>query len=416
MGRRTRINSDRFLGGLDELARFGAQPGGGITRPAWSADYESAANWLCARMRNAGLSVRRDGAGNIIGRLGGEGPAVVMGSHIDTVPNGGALDGALGVLAGIEAVECLSDGGVAATYPIEVVAFADEEGQALDLFGSRAMAGRLTEKDIATASDDDGRPLTDHLAKIGCDVNSVLSARRGQDEILAYLELHIEQGPELERRRLDVGIVECIPGIARCAFEFVGRQSHAGATSMQDRRDALTAAVSFMNRANQRFRDDPTDARTTFGVVDVSPNILNVVPGHVHIEQEVRALSSKICDAIRIETCEIAQETAAEHDIGLQIQKLNDDADVRMDSRLTSLIEDVARGLEKKNCRLPSWASHDCQIMATRWPSAMIFVPSTGGLSHHPDEHTPSDKLISGAELLMEVIVSDLSSEMGEGC
>lgn len=401
------VDGRRLMGMLDALSAFGAEDDGGVTRPAYSRCHASAAEWLIGVMREAGLATRMDGAGNIIGRIGANKPAIALGSHIDTVPRGGAFDGAYGVVAAIECARRLHElKPEGSDCPVEVIAFADEEGRFIDLLGSRAMAGRLAMHEISGAVDKDGHRLVDLLASHGLSPETVLSAERSSDAFLCYAEIHIEQGRRLERLGADIGLVTGIAGIARCRIAFKGQSNHAGTTAMEDRRDALLGMSRLIDRSHAHLKSLGTESRMTFGTVHVDPNVLNVVPGTATVTQEIRDASWDVCRELRAATMRIARDVAA--DMGLEVEAiaLNDDLPVPLSSRLLAGIEDCAAALGYATAAMPSWASHDAQAMAARWPSTMIFVPSRGGLSHHPDEYSTAEQLTRGANLLLNWLVS----------
>ncbi len=244
------INRNRLLDDIATLAEFGAHDGGGITRRAYSPAYVEARDWLAHRMEDAGLAVRCDAVGNLIGRLGpGAGPAVLSGSHIDTVPGGGRLDGAYGVLAALECARTIHATKTGLAQALEVVAFVEEEGAFLNLLGSRAMAGEVTASEIEGAHGEDGTGLCDAMVRAGHDPARFAEAQRAPGEIAAYLELHIEQGPVLEAEALQIGIVEGIVAILGLDYDFTGEPGHAGTTPMTLRRDALKGAAAFISRA-----------------------------------------------------------------------------------------------------------------------------------------------------------------------
>ncbi len=401
------IDGPRLLGMLDALADFGKDGGGGITRPAYSPCYEAAAEWLIGQMREAGLATHMDGAGNIIGRIGGKGPVIALGSHIDTVPQGGAFDGAYGVLAAIECVRRLREvKPEGLDCPIEVIAFADEEGRFIDLLGSRAMAGQLDPGEIAGAVDKDGHRLLDLLKAQGLSSETLLAAERPSAALLCYAELHIEQGRRLERLATDIGLVTGIAGIARCRIAFTGQSNHAGTTAMEDRRDALSGLARFIDRSYAQLQTSGGESRMTFGTAHVEPNVLNVVPGAATVFQEIRDAAWRVCQDLRATTAGIARNVAADMGLDVEVTLLNDDLPVPLSSRQLTLIEECAAALGYSSCRMPSWASHDAQAMAARWPSTMMFVPSRGGISHHPDEHSTAEQLTRGANLLLNWLVS----------
>lgn len=401
------VDALRLMRMLDALSAFGKDDGGGITRPAYSPCYSAATEWLIGQMRAAGLAARIDGAGNIIGRIGGAGSAIALGSHIDTVPQGGAFDGAYGVLAAIEGVrrvhELRPEG---LGCPVEVIAFADEEGRFIDLLGSRAMAGQLDAGEIAGAVDKDGHRLIDLLALHGLSPETVLAAERPNEAFLCYAELHIEQGRGLERLATDIGLVTGIAGIARCQFAFAGQSNHAGTTAMEDRRDAFSGVTRLVDRSYAHLKTLGLESRMTFGTVQIEPNVLNVVPGTAIVTQEIRDASWDVCRELRAASIRIARDVAVERGLDVEATLLNDDLPVPLSGRLLTQIENCAGALGYSARKMPSWASHDAQAMATRWPSAMIFVPSRGGISHHPDEYSTPEQLTRGANLLLNWLVS----------
>ncbi len=271
--------AEALFSDLNELARFGAERTGGISRTAFSPAFVEAQAWLLQRMADAGLAVRIDAAGNVIGRHGPQGPAVVSASHIDTVPNGGALDGALGVIAGLEAFRRLKARGHAFDRALEIIAFADEEGEYFSLFGSRAMLGLVTPEEITAALGGKGKSLTEALREAGLDPTKVAHARRSKRDFHAYVELHIEQGPVLERLGRFVGIVTNIVGIEVTEFAFTGRPDHSGTTPLDMRQDALRAAVEFCKACYDLARAADPALRLNFGALSITPKALNVVPG-----------------------------------------------------------------------------------------------------------------------------------------
>ncbi len=357
-------------------------------------------------MRAAGLRARVDPAGNVVGRLGPPGPCVMTGSHLDTVPDGGPLDGALGVLAGLECARVLAPLAGELRRGLEVVAFSDEEGRYLDCLGSRAMTGQLTAREVRAARDPAGRPLVAALRGAGLDPARVLDAARPAGEVRAYVELHIEQGPVLERRRVPIGVVEAIVGIAQADLRFVGRADHAGTTPMTVRRDAFLGAAEFAVAARDRVRALGTPhARLTFGVVEARPQVANVVPVETRLRQEVREVDPRVLDRLLAETRRLARGVARRRGLRLVRQELFRHPPVRLSPRLQRLIRDVCRRRRVATLGLPSGAGHDAQILAAVTEAGMIFVPSRGGRSHRPDESTPWPAIGRGAQVLLDTLL-----------
>ncbi len=274
------ISLPRLRTHLEALSRFGRNPDGrGITRSCWSPAHEEARAWLLGRMKEAGLSTWVDEAGNTFGRLGNGGPSVVTGSHIDTVPNGGPLDGALGVLAGLECLQTIHESGGRTRRPLMVAAWSDEEGRYAGLFGSRAFAGKLDVKQIPRLRAADGERLVDAMARAGFNPYDAPKARCNPKTLSAYVELHIEQGPHLEAAKIPIGVVEGIVGNRRNWVTFTGQADHAGTTPMAWRRDAFMAGAEYALRARRLIVAKGSGRSVTnFGRVEVGPGVSNIVP------------------------------------------------------------------------------------------------------------------------------------------
>ncbi len=402
-----RISRERLLGDLEALAQFGALPQGGLHRRAFSPDFEAAVAWLTERMTAAGLAARRDAAGNVIGRLGAAGvPALVAGSHIDTVPGGGAYDGALGVLAALECARVLAGAGQPPGRAFEVVAFADEEGAYGNLYGSRAMLGQVGEEELAAAQSLDGESLGDALARAGLSLERVKQAGRSPKEIAAYFELHIEQGPVLEQAGQEIGIVEGIVGILSADITFLGRADHSGTTPLALRKDAFRGAADYMTRAYAAFEADVgPDMRLSFGAVEVTPNAGNVVPEKARLRQEIRGLAAGDIEALFAANEKLADQVARDHGLAVELEPHVLDTPARMAQHLTDAIEAACGDLGLSCRRMPSGAGHDAQVMAQVTDAGMIFVPSQGGASHRSDEWTAPADLERGANVLLQTLV-----------
>lgn len=402
------INIDRICSDLETLAQFGAE-GVGVARPGFSNAYRQAVDWLSERMREAGLSVREDAAGNLIGRLGpAGGAAVVSGSHIDSVPNGGKYDGTLGVLAALEVARSLEDRAASLRHAFEVIAFMDEEGAFLGELGCRAMAGTLTFSDLEGVRGRDGSLLVDAMEAYGIDPRGVDSAARPRGDFRAYVELHIEQGPVLESRRFDIGVVTGIVGIHVSEFIFSGEANHAGTTPVPMRKDAMRAAAEAMTAVFRQLESEflPDRHRVTYGAVDLAPGAQNVVPERVTLTQEIRAETLAQIDELYAMTCRIAGETAARHGVAMETNPVSFDAPAEMSERVMALIEEQARDSGCRVLRMPSGAGHDAQVMAQVADTGMIFIPSIGGISHNPAEHSSRDQIERGATVLSRTIES----------
>jgi hydantoinase/carbamoylase family amidase len=387
---------------LDELARFGADPEGGISRTAFSVAFVEAQAWLLRRMTDAGLAARIDAAGNVIGRFGPHGPAVVAASHIDTVPNGGALDGALGVLAGLEAFRRLKARGHAFQRALEIIAFADEEGEYYSFFGSRAMLGLVEAEHIAAAQGGKGKSMAAAMREAGLDPATIAAAHRPHGDFHSYVELHIEQGPVLERLGRLVGIVTNIVGIEVTEFVFTGRPDHSGTTPRDIRKDAFRAAVDFCKACYDLADKSDPALRLNFGTLSLQPKALNVVPEMVRLQQELRHPDPHVLSSFADRTRQMAEDCARRLDIKAEWTAVSRDEPAAMDPQMQALLHDCAADLQVAASHLPSGAGHDAQLFAKICPTAMLFVQSTGGRSHCPEESSPADAIREAVAVLTE--------------
>lgn len=409
------VNVGRLCRDLDELGAIGAGPGGGVTRLALSAEDLAARAWLRARMAEAGLSVSTDPAGNTIGRLGPtSGPALVVGSHLDTVPAGGRFDGALGVLAGLEVARALQEQAVRLGHALEVVAFADEEQARFlpGLGGARAMALGIDPEEFGGVCDGSGVALTAALAAAGVDLAAATSARRSSPEIAAYVELHVEQGPRLEEEGVAIGIVAGIVGITRYGVTVTGQANHAGTTAMQRRRDALVGAARLVLEVNRAVRAEGEHMVGTVGRLKVEPGAPNIVPGRVELVIELRCFEQARLERVLGRLRRLARELEAQG-LGLEWQEARYGSPCPMDPVVRTCIARAATRLGYSCRELWSWAGHDAQFMGRRWPAGMIFVPSRGGVSHSPAEYTSPEDLGRGAEVLYATVV-ELDAHFGQ--
>jgi beta-ureidopropionase / N-carbamoyl-L-amino-acid hydrolase len=410
-GRSATVNGQRLRQRLEELSAFGRPAGGtfadGVSRVAFS-DADVAGRALVMRwMREAALDPHIDAAGNILGRRAGSSPnlePVLFGSHIDSVPSGGNFDGDLGVLSAIEAIEQLNAARVTTQRPLEVVVWTNEEGVAFNngLFGSRAMAGLLTEGEIEHVWN--GVSQRDALRKIGGDADRIATARRAPGSFKAYFELHIEQGGNLDREGIPIGVVEGIVAIDRYDVEIRGFANHAGTTPMPDRQDALLAASMLTVAVNRTVRGVEGRQVGTVGHIEVTPNAPNVVPGLVRLTVELRDLSSEKIAKLGASIKEQARSIAAETKTTIEFRQASHHEAAIADPKLQASIEAVSARLGFKTKRLPSGAGHDAQSMAHLGPMAMIFVPSVAGISHSPKELTRWEDCANGAVALLETV------------
>lgn len=401
-GSAMRVDFSRLRRDLDELGAIGRTPEGGVSRPSWSDADMQARRWLLDRIAAAGLTPRVDAAGNILGRWQQGGPAVLVGSHLDSVPNGGALDGALGVLAGLECLRRIKETGVPLRHPVELVAFTDEEGAFGGFFGSYAFTGCLEAKDIPDLTDSAGVRIIDAMARHGVDALQAPTANRSPEDIRAYVELHIEQGPTLVAKQVPIGVVDAIVGIRRFGITFRGRADHAGTTPMTDRRDALLGASDLIQQGRELVLAEGTPAsRLTVGVLQVKPGAANIIPAEVYLSYELREVSGAMLRTLADRSQALAADIATAWGLTVSIETIVDVEPVRLADEVKACIVSATEDLGIRHLRLPAMAGHDAQVVGRVAPAGMIFVPSKDGRSHSPLEFTADDDLECGANVLL---------------
>jgi N-carbamoyl-L-amino-acid hydrolase len=360
-------------------------------------------------MRRAGMEIHIDSGGNIVARKGGSVPnlpALALGSHTDTVPCGGKYDGALGVMGAIEVVQSLADQNLTLKHPVEVLVFTNEEGTRFHrwLFGSRAMAGML-EADDLTAVDDEGISLSTPLANVGGNMSRVKHAGRGKDELAAYFELHIEQGPTLHQTGTPIGVVTGITGRWVYGVEITGTANHAGTTPMSARQDALVSASRLVLGVQHMASGLEICRVGTVGNIQTYPNAVNVIPGRINMGVEFRDVDMGALSAAEEEFRRMAAEVAHSDGVTIDVKRFENTQSVPITQQMQDLVATAADRTGLAHQRLPSGAGHDAQAMATITNTAMIFVPSVDGVSHAPGEYSRPDDCANGAQVLMNLLL-----------
>ena len=407
------INKERLLRDLNAVSRIGLGEGGSVTRLAFSAHEMRARQLLVHLMRRAGLHVRVDAVGNVFGRLPGtrEGPAVLAGSHLDSVVRGGKFDGPVGVMGALEAVRTLKENDVRLPAPLESVCFVGEESSRFGFatLGSSLVAGEVAMDDFANAVDARGVRVEDVLSGLGIHRGNLASLKRDPKSVKAYVELHIEQGPVLESRRKKVGVVTAIAAPSRFRVVFHGHADHSGATPMEMRKDALVAAarlITFVDEVcRERAAGDRGGVVGTVGAIEVEPGVINSIPGRVELLVDVRSVvaASKRKAARRIESQ--ARRIARERGMEVEIRTIRDEDPVALHPRVVSLIRSTCEERGVPFEVMPSGAGHDAMQMARVAPTGMIFIPSVDGVSHNPAEWTDPEDVCLGTQLLADTLV-----------
>lgn len=393
---------------IDGLDQFNATPGKGTTRLTYSPEFRQAADYLRDRMEEAGLTVREDAVGNIIGRLEGSNPElapVMVGSHFDSVPNGGKFDGQAGVIAGIEIAFQLKSRGLTPVRPVEFIAMIEEEGTRFGggLLASRIMTGKVDMQQLVTFTDDDGISVAEAMQAYGLDPALAHQAIRQPHSIHAFLELHIEQGPVLESHGEDVAVVDAIVGLGQLKVTFRGQAGHAGTTPMNARRDALTGAVTALAQLPDLALAIGQDAVLTVGKLDVYPGGANVIPDLVVFTADIRAPKEEVVRTL-MDQARAVIERAGGNGLSVEVEEQLFVAPVPLSSELHKCLSHHADALGLKSRTMVSGAGHDAMIMADFAPTGLIFVPSRNGISHAPEEWTDYDQLAKGVDVLFLTI------------
>jgi N-carbamoyl-L-amino-acid hydrolase len=402
------VNQDRLWKTLEKLGTFGRNPEGGVSRVGFTEADLAGRAYVIGLMKEAGLEVRVDPAGNIFGhRAGSEKlPPILFGSHIDSVPHGGNFDGDVGSLGALEVVRVLNEQKQTTRHPLEVVIWTNEEGGRFysGLFGSSAAAGLLP-ADTAARHDDAGEKLSDWLARMGGDAARITEARISKGAYAGYLELHIEQGGVLDEAKIPIGIVQGIVGISLRTCTATGFGNHAGTTPMDRRKDALAAASKAVLALREEVRREPGGQVGTVGWMKVEPGASNVIPGRVQFPVELRDLDAANIDRIAARILKRFEAIGKEENVQIACTA----PDLHVPALTTPAFRDAIRASAAetglKTMELPSGAGHDAQNVARFAPIGMIFVPSRGGISHSPLEYTAPDQAANGAEVLYRTVL-----------
>jgi N-carbamoyl-L-amino-acid hydrolase len=401
-----RVNFERLKKDIEALSQIGRDPQGGISRPSFSKTDFEARDWLKTRIESSRLALGEDGAGNIFGRIEGEGKTIMAGSHIDTVINGGMFDGSIGVLSALECLRRIKEENVPHSKPLEVASFTDEEGNLSgDYLGSRAFTGFLDKEILEKGMTQFGVPLSEILEGTDFTIQSIMGAHEQRPDVEAFIELHIEQGPVLETENKTIGIVDSIAGKHYRWCSFAGKASHAGTTPLELRKDAFLGLADFALKSTQHVATEHYGSMVTIGNVSVRPGAFSIVPGQVDFSFEFRSQSKKTLQDLKKHLFSLAEDIASTR--GLEFgSKLVDHTDpVSIPSRIQKIIQEKCQNLGYSSMTLASGAGHDALILANIAEAGMIFIPCVDGISHSPQEMIQWEDLERGANLLLHVLI-----------
>ncbi|WP_249593948.1 Zn-dependent hydrolase [Peribacillus frigoritolerans] len=390
---------------INDLKEFTSTPGEGTTRLTYSKEDFLTRNYIKNKMLEYGLTVQEDGFGNIFGKLEGtlkDARSVLLGSHFDSVPNGGAYDGPAGVIVALEVAALFSENQLTPKYPLEIVALIEEEGARFGggLMGSRGIVGTLSEESFKNLKDKDGITTIEAMSKIGLDPS--LPKRRNPNSIKAFLELHIEQGPILEEKNIPIGVVEAIVGLTQFEVTIEGKAGHAGTTPMDRRTDALVAAAQIISQLPSFAIEEGEGTVITTGRLDVLPNGANVIPNKVVFSVDIRSSKEEHINNVIKRMKELIES--------YQVQGIHTTAEQLLymppkilSNEIKDLLKDKSSDLEIPYCSIDSGAGHDAMVFSDVTDVGMLFVPSKAGLSHCPEEWSDARHLVNGVQIFYEV-------------
>ena len=399
------VNGNRLNASIDRLARIGKQPNGEICRLAFTPEDLKARYLVQQWMVDAGMTVRTDAAGNLIGRYAGTveaAPALATGSHIDTVPSGGCYDGVLGVLAGVEVVRTLQERNLRLKHPIEVIVFTDEESS---MIGGQAVAGTVLQNAPDRYQSKSGESIVACLEAVGGSWSDIRSAKRCREDMAAFVELHVEQGAVLERSHTEIGVVQGVVGMLRQMITITGQANHAGTTPMDMRQDALVAAAQIILAVKQIALSMPSQPVATVGYLNVAPNAVNIVPGQVELSVDMRDLSQDCLDSMMSRLMREVGAIAAETDTEINFTPVLCVPPTLAAPQVQDMIAKVCDELSLSHRAMPSRAGHDSLEIGRITDMGMIFVPSQAGLSHSGAEYTSPEQCTQGANVLLHTLL-----------
>ncbi|CCU78347.1 N-carbamoyl-L-amino acid hydrolase [Halanaerobium saccharolyticum subsp. saccharolyticum DSM 6643] len=401
---------ERIKNDIENLKEFNATPGKGLTRFSLTEEDRGARNYLKGELQKLDVEIYEDAAGSLVARREGtdkDAPVVMIGSHFDSVKNGGHFDGPAGVIMALEILRVMEENNVKTKYPIEFVAMIEEEGGRFGggVFGSRAMTGQVDYQELLDFKDADGISMAQAFEDFGFDPTKIEEAKRDPEELKAFIELHIEQGPVLENEAKDVGIVDFIVGINQIRVKIEGRADHAGTTPMEMRKDALSSAAEVISEIKNFALKAGNGTVATVGTLAVKPGAANIVPAEVEFSVDIRSKKLNCIEEVRDQIDQALAAIKAEHAVDYSVQNMLMVEPVELSQEIFNTFKDESKKLGLNSKEMISGAGHDAMIMAAITDVGLIFVPSKDGRSHTPEEWTDYEDLQKGIELIYHTVL-----------
>ncbi|OIK14983.1 Zn-dependent hydrolase [Bacillus sp. MUM 116] len=404
------INIERLLADIEKYSKYGESPNGGTTRPSFSEADILVRELFIHELADMGLSLIIDGAANIWGRLKGSGKkegCLVIGSHLDAVPNGGKYDGALGVLTAKEMIKTLTENNIVLDHDVEIVSFTAEESNDFNLstFGSRSYVGKLTKALLENACDSKGNLIKDELEKVGGSLGKFPDMEKTFKDKKAFIELHIEQGQRLESENISLAIIDKVVGMYRSTLKVIGQSNHSGTTMMEHRKDALAAAAEIILLIEHICKNEGNDLVGTVGKLIVSPNATNIIPGMVEFTFEIRGESENQIYEVVNKIQDNWRQIALEREVKVEEKVFLNQKPIILDHHIVSALQNTAAKLDEPYLKLASMAVHDAAHMASVTKSAMVFVKSKDGKSHCPEEFSSPMDIEKAGNLMLHALI-----------
>lgn len=403
-------NVDRIKKDIENLSEFNATPGKGLTRFSLTEEDRGARNYLKNELQKLDVEIYEDAAGSLVARKEGtaqDAPVVMIGSHFDSVKHGGNFDGPAGVIMALEILRVMEENDVKTKYPIEFVAMIEEEGGRFGggVFGSRAMTGQVDYQELLDFKDADGISMAEAFEDFGFDPRKIEEAKRDPEELKAFIELHIEQGPVLENEEKDVGIVDFIVGINQIKVKLEGRADHAGTTPMKMRKDALSSAAEVISEIKNFAIEAGSGTVATVGTLNVKPGAANIVPAEAEFTVDIRSKKLNCIEEVRDKIDEALADLKAKYAVDYSLQNMLMVEPVELSQQIFNTFKDESKKLGLNSKEMISGAGHDAMIMAAITDVGLIFVPSKNGRSHTPEEWTDYKDLQKGIELTYHTVL-----------